>query len=100
MGSSGRTSLHISDFHGATKEGHCGRLRRWLYGMRQAASAWERDYSKKLVAIGRTKGIVAPTVFFWEERGVRCVVHGDDFTLTGNARTYCLSKVKWRSLMN
>ena len=37
---------------GATKEGQCGRLRRWLYGMRQAASAWERDYSEKLVAMG------------------------------------------------
>ena len=27
---------------GVTKEGQRGRLRRWLYGMRQAASAWER----------------------------------------------------------
>eukprot|EP00973_Karenia_brevis_P054465 7568148-Karenia_brevis.AAC.1 len=22
--------------------GHCGKLRFWMYGMRQAASAWER----------------------------------------------------------
>jgi len=68
--------------HGAEGQ-QCGRLRRWLYGMRQAASAWERDYSEKLVAMGHTKGIAAPTVFFWEEKGVRCVVHGDDFTFTG-----------------
>ena len=58
---------------GATKEGQCGRLRRWLYGMRQAASAWERDYSEKLVAMGFEKGIAAPTVFFLEgKRGSMC----------------------------
>ena len=28
--------------------GHCRRLRRWLYGMRHAASAWEEDFSNKL----------------------------------------------------
>jgi len=68
---------------GVARKGQCGRLRRWLYGMRQAASAWERDYSDKLAAIGFTKGIAAPTVFYWEERGVRCVAHGDDFTFSG-----------------
>jgi len=68
---------------GVARKGQCGRLRRWLYGMRQAASAWERDYSDKLTEIGFAKGIAAPTVFYWEERGVRCVVHGDDFTFSG-----------------
>jgi hypothetical protein len=61
----------------------CGRLRRWLYGMRPAASAWEREYSDMLAEIGFTKGLAAPTVFFCKEKGIRCVVHGDDFTFTG-----------------
>ena len=51
--------------------------------MRQAASAWERDYSDKLAAICFAKGIAAPTVFDWEERGVRCVAHGGDFVFSG-----------------
>ena len=51
--------------------------------MRQAASAWERDYSDKLTAIGFAKGNAAPTVFYWEEKGVRCVAHGGDFTFSG-----------------
>ena len=33
--------------------------------------------------IGFAKVIAAPTVFYWEERDVRCVVHGDDFTFSG-----------------
>ena len=57
---------------GATKEGQCGCLRRWLYGMRQAASAWERDHSEKLVAMGFEKGIAAPTVFLESKRGSMC----------------------------
>jgi hypothetical protein len=48
----------------AKHEGGCGRLRRWLYGMRPAASAWEKDYSDKLAALGFKKGVAAPTVFF------------------------------------
>ena len=48
----------------AGKSGTCGRLKRWLYGMRQAASAWERDYTTKLEAVVLTKGLAASTVFF------------------------------------
>lgn len=38
------------------------RLRRWLYGMRAAASAWE-DYAANLEPIGFRRGLAAPTVF-------------------------------------
>ena len=51
---------------GAIKEGQCGRLRRWLYGMRQDASAWERDYSEKLVSMGFRKGYSCTNGFLLE----------------------------------
>ena len=35
---------------------HVGKMRRWLYGMRPAASAWEAAYSAKLKSIGFKKG--------------------------------------------
>ena len=66
--------------------GMCARLKRWLYGMRPAASAWEHDYSDKLESVGFKKGAAAPTVFFNAETQVRCVVHGDDFTFSGAQR--------------
>eukprot|EP00973_Karenia_brevis_P029192 4026328-Karenia_brevis.AAC.1 len=28
--------------------GFCGKLKRWMYGVRQAAAAWEAHYSEKL----------------------------------------------------
>ena len=65
------------------KRGKCGRLKRWLYGMRPAAGAWEDEYSEKLIAMGFVKGRAVPTAFFRPSDQVRCVVHGDDFTFTG-----------------
>jgi hypothetical protein len=65
------------------EEGKCGRLRRWLYGMRPAAKAWEDDYAEKLESIGFCRGRAAPTVFYHPKWKVRVVVHGDDFTMIG-----------------
>ena len=38
-----------------------------------------------LTAIGLSKGVAHPTTCFRESDEVRCVVHGDDFTFTGEA---------------
>ena len=63
--------------------GRFARLRRWLYGMRKAAAGWEEDYSRRLAEVGFKRGRGAPTVFVNEKTGVRLVVHGDDFTFSG-----------------
>ena len=63
--------------------GKCMRLKRWLYGMRPAANAWEKDYADRLKGVGFVQGASAPTVFYNPETGLRCVVHGDDFTFLG-----------------
>ena len=70
----------------AGKEGKCGKLHKWLYGMRNAASAWEKHYSDTLAEMGFIKSKVAPTVFYHVEKKVRCVVHGDDFTFSGRLK--------------
>ena len=70
----------------AEKQGKCGRLNKWLYGMRNAASAWEKHYSDRLTEMGFVKSRVAPTVFYNKELKVRCVVHGDDFTFSGRRK--------------
>ena len=62
----------------------CGRLNRSMYGTRDAAANWEDKYSSHLVSLGFMRGKSSPCTFFHPERGVRCVVHGDDFTFLGN----------------
>lgn len=58
-------------------------LKKWLYGMRPPACAREQGNSGTLGEFGMVKGVFAPTVFLGVERGIRCVVHGDDFTCLG-----------------
>lgn len=65
------------------KWGRYAKLRRWLYGMRKAASGWEEDYAEKFKAEGFERGRGAPTVFWNKTTKVRVVVHGDDFTMSG-----------------
>ncbi len=67
----------------ANSSGRCGRLKKWLYGMRPAASAWEKDYADHFAEVGFVQGLSAPTVFFHPFTLVRCVVLGDDFTFLG-----------------
>eukprot|EP00972_Heterocapsa_arctica_P109931 16186930-Heterocapsa_arctica.AAC.1 len=66
------------------QEGKCGRLLRWMYGTRKAASKWEDQSSSVLLKTGFSKGEASPCAFFHESRQLRCVVHGDDFTTLGN----------------
>jgi hypothetical protein len=63
--------------------GICGRLLRWLYGMRGAAQGWEKEFGEKLVSIGFTQGKSTPVAFYRESDDTSLVVHGDDFTFLG-----------------
>ena len=59
------------------------KLKRWLYGMRIAASGWEDDYTRRLVEDGFRRSRAASTIFHHPKTQVRVVVHGDDFTFAG-----------------
>jgi len=66
--------------------GRYAKLKRWLYGMRKAASGWEDDYANKLIGEGFIRGVGASTVFYNPVTEVRVVVHGDDFTFAGTKK--------------
>ena len=62
----------------------CGRLLQALYGTRQAARAWEEEYTKTLKEAGFQRGKCNPCMNYHPIRDVRVLVHGDDFTVAGN----------------
>ena len=66
-------------------EGYVARLLKSMYGTRDAAQNWEAEYSECMEIIGFNRGIASPCVFVHSERNIRCVIHGDDFTLLGHA---------------
>ena len=63
--------------------GQCAKLRRSLYGTRAAPARWEALYTRTLEGFGFARGVANACCFYHAEWGVRCVVHGDDFTFTG-----------------
>ena len=60
-----------------------GRLRRCIYGTRDAGALWESIYTAVLLKMGFVQGASSPCCFHHADWGVSLVVHGDDFTSLG-----------------
>ena len=78
------------------EEGMCGKLMKSMYGTRDAAQNWGSTYSEFMKTIGFHQGKSSPCVFWHKEKEIRCVVHGDDFTVLGwaNQLDWFWSKIK------
>ena len=63
--------------------GLCGRLKYSMYGTRDAAQNWYKEYSNHLIKIGFHQGQASPCTFYNEEKGIRTYVQGDDYVSTG-----------------
>ena len=68
------------------RPGFCGRLRRCLYGTRDAPARWEAYLAAELRKFGFVQGSASTCCFRHESRDIRCVVHGDDFVFAGSDR--------------
>lgn len=65
------------------EEKFCGRLYFSMYGTRDAAMNWQAEYSQRLVDNGFKQGLVTPCVSHHPGRGIRTLVHGDDYVSIG-----------------
>ena len=66
------------------QEGMCGKLEKAMYGTRDAAQNWEREYESAFINLGFKQGKSSPCLFHHPDRDIRVVVHGDDFTFLGD----------------
>lgn len=66
------------------EHGKCARLIYTLYGMREAATNWEREYSKTMRDLGFVQGKASSVTFYHPLKRMRVVVHGDDFIISGD----------------
>ena len=67
-----------------------GRLNLALYGTRDAAALWQECVAEHLVSIGFTRGRSNLCVFYNKNKGLRTLVHGDDYLTAGT-----LNALKW-----
>ena len=65
------------------EEGKCARLKKAMYGTRDAVQSWQVTYRWAHEDCGFTVGRAAPCIMYHAERNIRLVVHGDDFTAVG-----------------
>ena len=63
--------------------GVVGKLRRRVYGCRDAGMLWEECYAKNMVGMGFIRGQSPHCCFRHPARHLMAVVHGDDFTILG-----------------
>ena len=65
-------------------EGKLGKLNLCLYGTRDAAKGWQDELSGHLLKIGFERGRGFPSVFHHSARGIKTLVHGDDYFSSGH----------------
>ena len=63
-----------------------------MYGARDAAAAWEREWTKKVEFSGFESGVSKPALLHCEKLDAPMVVHGDDFITLGDSEA--LSEVE------
>ena len=73
--------------HQPGDEGLVGELELSLYGTRDAAQNWAKEYTTYLESIGFKAGAASPCNFVNESMEVFVTVHGDDFTADGPQRS-------------
>ncbi len=65
------------------EKGKCGLLKKAMYGTRDAAQNWEFEYTEMMTEAGFKQGSYSKCVFYHEQKNIREVVHGEDFTALG-----------------
>ena len=66
-----------------TDAGKVGLMTKSMYGTRDAASNWERDWQENIKKWGFPLGLSSKNLFHHKEYKVSGLTHGDDFVLTG-----------------
>ena len=67
----------------AGEENYVGKLKRNMYGCRDASHGWMKDWQALLGSDGYVVGEANPALFYNAERESRGAVHGDDFYVLG-----------------
>ena len=60
------------------------KLQRAIYGTRDAAAAWEREWTRTLNSVAFESGVSNPALLHCEKLDASMVLHGDDFMTLGD----------------
>ena len=61
----------------------CAKLRTSMYETKAAAQDWQKKVQETRAALGFSIGKASPVLFCHHQRSLKCLVHGDDFVVSG-----------------
>ena len=61
----------------------CAKLRMSMYGTKVAAQIWQKKVQETMATLGFSIGKASPVLFCHPQRSLKCLVHGDDFVVSG-----------------
>ena len=61
----------------------CAKLRMSMYGTKAAAQKWQKKVQETMATLAFTIGKASPVLFCHHQRGLKCLVHGDVFVVSG-----------------
>ena len=61
----------------------CAKLRMSIYGTKAAAQNWQKKVQETMATLGFSVGEASPVLFCHLHRSLKCLVHGDDFVVSG-----------------
>ena len=67
-----------------------GKLKKAMYGTRDAPMAWSREAEETRLALDFERGISEPCRYYYKKRGISLVVHVDDIAATGSKKELTL----------
>ena len=74
----------------------CAKLRMSMYGTKAAAQNWQKKVQETMATLGSSIGKASPVLFYHPQRGLKCLVHGYDFVVSGCETSWSPS---WRSTL-
>ena len=61
----------------------CAKLRMSMYGTKAAAQKWQKKVQETMATLGFSIGKASPVLVCHPQRSWKCLVHGDDFVVSG-----------------
>ena len=61
----------------------CAKLRMRMYGTKAADQHWQKKVQETMVTLGLALGKASPVLFCHPQRSLKCLLHGDDFVVSG-----------------
>jgi hypothetical protein len=79
-----------------SEEGKRGSLKKAMQGTSDAVQNWELKHTETMTEAGFRKGSLSARVIYHEQKKVKVVAHGDDFTVLGPSKSLDWVRGGWR----